>query len=275
MTTAVPGPGAQIPPGTGLAELQVTSLTVRYGAFLALRDITTTFPAGEIVGLIGPNGAGKTTLLNAVSGFSAGVSGEVRLGDQDITGLPIRDRVKTGVVRGFQTVRLLDREDVLTNVALGVERLPQPTVVEQWLALPRQRRAARRDQEATWQVLELLGLDDDAYRPVDELPFASRRLVEVGRVLVTRPSVILLDEPAAGLDTEGRLALEEVLRTVHRTAPATLVVVEHDVALVARLCSSAIALDSGQLVCTGPPQEVLADERVQRAYFGRTSSARG
>jgi branched-chain amino acid transport system ATP-binding protein len=269
MTTPV----ADAPVDQELPELRVASLTVGYGAFVALRDITATFPRGEIVGLIGPNGAGKTTLLNAVSGFSSGVSGEVRLGDQDITQLPIRDRVGIGVVRGFQTVRLLDDEDVLTNVALGTERLPQPTVVEQWLALPRQRKAARRDQEATWRVLDLLGLSDDAHRPVDELPFASRRLVEVGRVLVTRPSVILLDEPAAGLDTVGRIALEEVLRTVHRTAPSTLVIVEHDVALVARLCSSAIALDSGQLVCTGTPQEVLADERVQRAYFGRTSSA--
>lgn len=258
-----------------LPELSVAALTVRYDAFVALQDISAVFPRGEIVGLIGPNGAGKTTLLNAVSGFSGGVSGEVRLGDQDITRLPTRARVQAGVVRGFQTVRLLDNEDVLTNVALGAERLPQPTVLEQWLGLPRQRRAARRDQEATWQVLELLGISDDAYRPVDELPFASRRLVEVGRVLVTRPSVILLDEPAAGLDTDGRVALEEVLRTVHRTAPCTLVIVEHDVALVARLCSSAIALDSGQLVCTGSPQEVLADERVQQAYFGRVSSARG
>lgn len=271
MTTPVAGhPGEQ-----QLPELRVASLTVRYGAFVALQDITATFPRGEIVGLIGPNGAGKTTLLNAVSGFSGGVTGEVRLGEEDITRLSIRERVRKGVVRGFQTVRLLDGEDVLTNVALGAERLPQPSVIEQWLALPRQRKAARRDHSATWQVLELLGLADDAHRPVDELPFAARRLVEVGRVLVTRPSVILLDEPAAGLDTEGRVALEGVLRTVHDTAPSTLVIVEHDVALVARLCSSAIALDSGQLVCTGTPQEVLADERVQRSYFGRTSSARG
>ena len=170
-----------------LPELRVASLTVRYGGFVALRDITAAFPRGEIVGLIGPNGAGKTTLLNAVSGFSSGVTGEVHLGDRDITALPTRDRVRTGVVRGFQTVRLLDGEDVLTNVALGAERLPQPTVVEQWLALPRQRRAARRDREETWRVLELLGLSDDAHRPVAELPFASRRLVEVGRVLISRP----------------------------------------------------------------------------------------
>lgn len=256
-----------------LPELSVASLTVRYGAFVALEDVTVAFPRGEIVGLIGPNGAGKTTLLNAVSGFSGGVSGEIHLGDRDITRAPVRDRVKAGVVRGFQTVRLLDQEDVLTNVALGAERAHQPTFVEQWLGLPRQRAARRRDHEATWEVLELLGLADDAYRPVDELPFASRRLVEVGRVLVTGPSVVLLDEPAAGLDTEGRLALEDVLRSVHRTSPSTMVIVEHDVALVARLCSSAVALDSGRLVCTGTPQDVLADAHVQRAYFGRTANA--
>lgn len=259
--------------GQKLPELSVSELTVKYGGFVALREVTATFPRGEIVGLIGPNGAGKTTLLNAVSGFSAGVSGDVRLGDRKIGGLSTRDRVRTGIVRGFQTVRLLDREDVFTNVALGAERFSQPTVIEQWLALPRQWKASRRDREATWRVLDLLGLGADARRPVDELPFASRRLVEVGRVLVSHPVVILLDEPAAGLDTEGRLALEEVLRTVHRTWPSTLVIVEHDVALVARLCSSAIALDSGEVVCVGTPQGVLADERVQRAYFGRSSGA--
>lgn len=258
---------------SALPELRVASLTVQYGAFVALQDITVSFPRGEIVGLIGPNGAGKTTLLNAVSGFSGGVSGEVHLGDRDITRVPVRDRVMAGVVRGFQTVRLLDQEDVFTNVALGTERLPQPSFVEQWLGLPRQRTARRRDHAATWEVLALLGLTADAHRPVDELPFASRRLVEVGRVLVTRPCVVLLDEPAAGLDTEGRLALEEMLRSVHRTAPSTMVLVEHDVALVARLCSSAIALDSGRLVCTGTPQDVLANEQVQRAYFGRTAHA--
>lgn len=256
-----------------LPQLCVSGLAVHYGGFVALHDVTVTFPRGEIVGLIGPNGAGKTTLLNAISGFSDGVTGEVWLGERNLTHLPTRERVKAGVVRSFQTVRLLDGEDVFTNVAVGTERLPQPTVLEQWLRLPRQWKSARRDADATWSVLELLGLADDAFRPVDELPFASRRLVEVGRVLVTRPPVILLDEPAAGLDTEGRLGLEQVLRTVHATAPSTLVVVEHDVALVARLCSSAMALDSGELILTGSPDEVLNDERIQQAYFGRGAHA--
>jgi ABC-type branched-subunit amino acid transport system ATPase component len=122
-------------------------------------------------------------------------------------------------------------------------------------------------------VLDLLGLAGQADRRVDELPFASRRLVEVARVLVSKPTVILLDEPAAGLDRAGRRDLAAVLARVHREHPSTLVVVEHDVDLVKSLCSHVIALDSGTLVTSGTPQSVFGDPRVQLAYFGKVLDA--
>ncbi|MCW2612030.1 MAG: branched-chain amino acid transport system ATP-binding protein [Actinomycetota bacterium] len=258
---------------TAAPAVRTEGLTVRYGAFRALRDVTVNLPPGEIIGLIGPNGAGKTTLLNAISGFTPIAEGSVHVGDRDLTALGARRRALAGVVRGFQTVRLLERESVLTNVLIGTERLPQPSALAQFFGLPSQRRAHRRDTAAAAEVLDLLGLAGQSHRRVDELPFASRRLVEVARVLVSSPSVILLDEPAAGLDQEGRQELASVLTRIHRNHPSTMVVVEHDVDLVKTLCSYVIALDSGAFLRDGTPAEVFGDRQVQLAYFGRAAGA--
>jgi branched-chain amino acid transport system ATP-binding protein len=284
-TAELPDPAAGSPATSGSAAARsasgaagpppivVSGLTVRYGGFSAIKDLTVTLPAGQIVGVIGPNGAGKSTLLNAVSGFTPVTEGTVALGDHELTRVGTTGRVRAGLVRGFQTVRLMERESVLINVLVGTQRLPQPDVLSQLLSLPTQWRARRRDLAAAAEVLELLGLAGDADRRVDELPFASRRLIEVARVLVSQPTVILLDEPAAGLDRAGRRELGRVLTDVHREHPSTLVVVEHDVDLVKSLCSHVVALDSGALVTAGSPQDVFTDSRVQLAYFGKVLDA--
>ena len=249
-------------------RLAVEHLGVRYGALDAVRDVTVSFEPDSIVGLIGPNGAGKTTLLNALSGFTHVSSGRILLGDRDISRLSGQDRVALGIVRSFQTVRLLEDESVFLNVAVGCERSPQPTVVEQILNLPRQWAARRRDLRATERIIDILGLSRFAERPVSELPYATRRLVELARILVVRPKVVLLDEPAAGADQTERDQLGRTLREMHARDPFTMIVVEHDVDVVRKLCRSALAMDSGALIASGPPEVVLADDRVQEAYFG-------
>ncbi|HXX39469.1 MAG TPA: ATP-binding cassette domain-containing protein [bacterium] len=256
-------------PAAGRANaLGVRDVVVRYGALTALEGVTVTFPPGGICGVIGPNGAGKTTLLNAVSGFTEITSGAIVLGDTDITALDIRRRVGLGVVRGFQTPRVLDQETVRTNVAVGCEPLGHPSILSQLLNLPAQRRAEARDARLVDGILDVLGLAGFAERKVDELPFAIRRLVEVGRVLVAQPKVMLLDEPAAGVDEPGRNALAEVIRRIHGEMAMTVVVVEHNVDFVGRLCQYAVALDSGRVISNGPVGEVLADDTVRVAYFG-------
>jgi len=139
-------------------------------------------------------------------------------------------------VRGFQTVRLMDRESLFQNVLVGCERLPQPSLLTQMFNFPAQRRGATRDVAAAWSALESLGLLADAHRPVAELPFATRRLTEVARLLIVRPKVMLLDEPAAGLDASERRRLTETLQAYHALNPFTLLVIEHDVDLVRQLC---------------------------------------
>jgi branched-chain amino acid transport system ATP-binding protein len=254
-------------------DIEVQALTVSYGSFIALERLSVKVPVRQIVGIVGPNGAGKTTLLNAVSGFSPVSSGRILFGGNEIQGRTTRQLVRAGIVRGFQTVRLMERESVLTNILVGTERLGQPTALAQLMGLPAQRRARRRDIAAAWGVIELLGLASDAHRAVNELPFAARRLVEVGRVLVARPEVILLDEPAAGLDRGGRTELASVLSLVHERHPSTMMIVEHDVDFVRNLCAHAIALDAGSLIHSGAPADVFAHPRVQLAYFGRQVDA--
>jgi branched-chain amino acid transport system ATP-binding protein len=254
-------------------SLVLENLTVRYQALVAVREASAVFEPNSIVGLIGPNGAGKTTLLNAISGFTDISSGRVLMGDKDMTKMSAQARVALGVVRSFQTVRLLEEETVFLNVALGCERSRQPTVVEQILDLPRQWRVRRRDLRATEEVLEILGLSGVAHRPAAELPYATRRLIELARILVVHPEIVLLDEPAAGSDRTDRELLGKTLHALHARDPFTMIVVEHDVDVVRKLCSHAIAMDSGRVIAAGVPEAVLQDPKVREAYFGVGHSA--
>lgn len=255
------------------AALELDHVSVHFGGLAAVADVTWTFSAGSITGLIGPNGAGKTTLLNAISGFTAVASGRIAMQEIDLTPLAAMERARKGVVRGFQTVRLLERETVFDNVLVGCERLPHPGLLGQLLALPAERRCRARDLAATEVILRDLGILAIAHRRVDELPFASRRLTEIARLLVVRPTVLLLDEPAAGLDTLDRQALVENIRAYHDIGGLTTIIIEHDIELVRRLCPYCVALNMGRLIASGAPTEVLNNPAVQQAYFGTRSDA--
>jgi branched-chain amino acid transport system ATP-binding protein len=254
-------------------SLVVEGLTVRYGALDAVRDVSLQFEEGVVAGVIGPNGAGKTTLLNAISGFTRIAAGSVKIGELDVTRASAQTRVRNGIVRSFQTVRLLEGESVFTNIALGCERFGQPSAMEQLLNLPRQWRVHRRDAAAVEDVAGMLGLSNVLSQSVRELPFASRRLTELARILVAPPRFLLLDEPAAGFDRADRLALGRHLRELQQRNGFCLIVVEHDVDVVRRLCSHVIALDSGRVIATGTPNDVLLDPLVQVAYFGTEKHA--
>lgn len=255
------------------ALLELAGVSVRFGGLAAVTDVTIAFSPGSLTGLIGPNGAGKTTLLNAISGFTPIASGRIAMNEVDLTPLTAGQRARLGVVRGFQTVRLLERETVFDNVLVGCERMPQPGLLGQLLASPAQRRCRARDLAATETTLRDLGLLSIARRRVDELPFASRRLTEIARLLVVRPTVLLLDEPAAGLDTRERQALMESIKTYREAGALTTIIVEHDIELVRRLCPCCVALDMGCIIASGAPGDVLREPAVQQAYFGGRSDA--
>lgn len=250
------------------SAVRTSGLTCRFGELTALSDVSMDVARNTITALMGPNGAGKTTLLNAISGLTAPVHGTVHLGDRDITGWSIQSRARAGLARSFQTPRLLERETVLMNVLVGCEPLSRPGFLHELLNLPSARRARGRDLAAGHQVIEELGLAHVMLRPVQELPFALRRVVEIGRALVSDPEVLLLDEPAAGLEPGERLALAAVLRHLMSGRQVTIVLIEHDVAFVADVAEAAFALDFGRVVASGTVQQVLRAPAVRTSFFG-------
>jgi branched-chain amino acid transport system ATP-binding protein len=252
----------------GEGRLELRQIGVSFGGVAAVRDVSLVFRPRMITGLVGPNGAGKTTLLNAISAFAPVERGAIGLDGFELTKLPAAQRAHYGVVRGFQTVRLLERETAFDNILVGCERASQPNVFAQLFNLPSQRRSWRRDRRAAAEIAERLGISSVVHRPVAELPFATRRLVELARILVVRPKVLLLDEPAAGLNALGRQQLTETLQAYHAVSPFTMIVIEHDVDLVRRMCSECVALAQGSVIATGEPSHVLDDPDVRRAYFG-------
>lgn len=249
--------------------LTARDIEVRFGGVTALRRTSFRLPLGGIIGVIGPNGAGKTTLLGVISGFVQPSEGSLHLDDIDVLGLSVADRARLGIVRCFQTVRLIEDASVFTNVLVGRHRLQRAPLGAQLFGTARYRRQEREDRALTAAVLEELGLDAVSDSIVSTLPFPMRRLTEVARVLVSEPSVVLLDEPAAGLDGDSRLALGEELQRLNTSRPGqTTVVVEHDVDFVQRYCSYLLVLDFGSVIAAGSPGEVLRLDAVREAYFG-------
>ncbi|WP_067662759.1 branched-chain amino acid ABC transporter permease/ATP-binding protein [Nocardia miyunensis] len=237
--------------------LSATGIGVRYGGVVALDDVTFEVRAGEIVGLIGPNGAGKTTCIDALSGFASS-SGAVTLGERRIDGIEPHKRSKLGLGRTFQGIELYDDLTVRENVAVGtVAAAKRPG-----------ERSTPPDIDALFGVLHL---DAVADRSVSELSQGQRQLVSVARALAGRPRIVLLDEPAAGLDSTESQWLGARLKAV-RDAGVTVVMVDHDMELVLEVCDRIVVLDLGRVIAQGTPEQIQSDPDVVRAYLGTTHS---
>ncbi|HEY6429794.1 MAG TPA: branched-chain amino acid ABC transporter permease/ATP-binding protein [Acidimicrobiales bacterium] len=230
--------------------LQVRDLTVRYGGVVAVDSVSFSVAEGQIVGLIGPNGAGKTTAIDALCGFH-GYEGAVLLAGEDVSGSPPHQRASLGMARTFQLAGVSDDLTVAENVQVG------------------QHRVMARDPEALTKVLGELGLVEMRNLLVANLSQGQRQLVSIARALAGNPRLLLLDEPAAGLDSTESLWLADRLRDVRATG-VTILLVDHDMSLVLNLCDTIDVLDFGSLVASGPPEDIRTDERVSTAYLGAT-----
>jgi branched-chain amino acid transport system ATP-binding protein len=256
-----------------MTTLDLGNVTVRFGALTALDGVTLAMEGPARVGLIGPNGAGKTTVLSAIAGFVSVSAGSIDLDGEDITNRSIQSRVAMGVIRSFQTARLLDEETVRTNVMLGCQPLKSPGSIRQLFATPGYRKWNAKAQERAQQIEQIVGIDNISSVLVSELPSALRRFVEIARVLVAEPKVLLLDEPAAGLDQGERRQFEHIMHRVSELQPTLMVLVEHDVAVVRNVCDYTYVLAEGSLLAEGPTNDVLAQEAVLDAYFGGRAHA--
>jgi ABC-type branched-subunit amino acid transport system ATPase component len=236
--------------------LSLRHVGVNYGGVVAVDDVTFDVPQGAIVGLIGPNGAGKTTLVDALSGF-VGHSGSVTFGDQDLNGLKPHQRVRRGLARTFQAIELYDDLSVEENLEVG-------------LASGRKGHGA--DAVASLErTAAVLGLEPLLDRPAGDLSQGQRQLVSIGRALVAEPTMLLLDEPAAGLDSQESEWLGLRLRDV-RDHGVTILIVDHDVNLVLNLCDYLVVLDFGKVIAQGTPNQIRVNPAVIAAYLGATHS---
>jgi branched-chain amino acid transport system ATP-binding protein len=247
----------------------IRSLNVRFGGLQVLQDVDLVINHSEIAGLIGPNGAGKTTLFNCISGTQRPNSGRVIFNGRDVGGLAPHARSRLGIGRTFQTVKVFGALSVRENVLIGCHTSMRTGVFSDGLHLPRSRAAQHAAQDVVDEILDFLGLRTIDHRLAGELPLGQQRLVEIGRALATRPRLLLLDEATSGITSAETSELASLLRTVRSRYQLSLLVVEHDIALVMSLCDFVYVLDFGRIIASGTPAEVRANPHVVEAYLGR------
>jgi ABC-type branched-subunit amino acid transport system ATPase component len=252
--------------------LDIDTVSKRYGGVQALSGVSFRVERGRIKGLIGPNGAGKTSLFNCVCGVLRVDSGHIRYAGRDLHGLAPHRRARMGIARTFQTLELFRELTVLENLMVPVDAQARRGLLADALRLPSARFEEHRADERARALLHFLGIADVAGIPGGELPIGIQRRVELGRALALRPTLLLLDEPAAGLDSRETAELAGVLSRIRERFGTTMLLVDHDMSLVMRVCDDIAVLDYGLLIAEGPPERIREDPTVVRAYLGESAA---
>jgi branched-chain amino acid transport system ATP-binding protein len=248
--------------------LAVRGVSKRFGGVVAVSDVSFSMRPGTVTALIGPNGAGKTTLFNVITNLMPASSGTVDFFGQRISALNVEQIAAIGLVRTFQTARVFPGMTVLENVAIGAHRLMKEPAYRQVLALPGARREEREIRERAETLLDIVGLSAERDRAATELPMGAQKLLEIIRALMAAPRLLLLDEPAAGLNDTETAELSAMLGAI-RDGGTTLLVVEHNMSLVMGVADQIVVLDAGKTVAIGPPAEIRRNQAVIDAYVGR------
>ncbi len=256
-----------MPERTAAPVLELDAVTMRFGGVTALDSVSFTVQRGEILGLIGPNGAGKTTVFNVVTGVYRPTSGAVRFQGRSIAGAKRFRITRLGIARTFQNIRLFPEMTALENVMVGADAHHRAGLAAAMFHLPIHRREERDGRARAMELLEFMGIADRADDAARNLPYGYQRRLEIARAMATNPTLLLLDEPAAGFNPAEKAELQALIRTI-RDQGYTVLLIEHDMSLVMGVCERIVVLDFGKLIAEGTPTQIRNDPAVINAYLG-------
>ena len=252
--------------------LELDSVTVRFGGVVAVSEVSFHVDPGEILAVIGPNGAGKTTVFNTVTGVYKPSQGSVRFEGKKLAGLKPHRVTKLGMARTFQNIRLFPNMTVLENAKVGADANSRAAVFGAILHTPRQRHEERLAEERAKEAIAFVGIEGDSRREAQALSYGDQRRLEIARALATQPKLVLLDEPAAGMNPAEKVELQKLISRI-RDRGVTVVLIEHDMGLVMKISDRIIVLDFGKKIAEGLPQEIRDNPAVVEAYLGAARDA--
>lgn len=251
-----------------MSLLQLQDATIRFGGLVAVNQVTFELKKGELFGLIGPNGAGKTTCFNLITGVYKPTSGSIKLSGREIAGTPANKIANLGIARTFQNIRLFRSLSALENVVVGGFLRHKAPLITALSYLPPAIAETRQLRDEAMELLKVVNLDQVADVRSADLPYGMQRRLEIARAMATRPELLLLDEPAAGMNPQEKVELNAMVRKIRDEHEMTVLLIEHDMRFVMSLCERIFVLDHGEEIAQGPPDAIRKDPKVIAAYLG-------